>query len=499
MTVHIFTGPTISTDRAQAACPEAIVHGPVAHLDLLRLDARLGDLVAIIDGVFYHAPPVRHKEILWLLHRGVTVVGAASMGALRAAELRRHGMRGVGRITAMYASGVLEADDEVGVAHAGPEDGYRPFSDALVNIREAVARGCAAGVLTAGTGQAIIAAAGGTFFAQRRLRTAVQQCVGSGGLTRAAADAFLSWAARHPWDLKAEDASEMLAMISRNAVMITAGPAASAPGSAHSPASAADGAQLGTWLSQAQILSAGPASASRADVEDALRLFAVDAADMVADRGTRRLLRMAGQPRSHLDHAAPDLTADIRQTLMGYCESRGLTGVHGLPAETIGRLLTRTEIDRLSSSDSQLLAAVRIAASAAPLPDSGEHAGPPEPARLAAIEFAANAADFNAELAAQAPHYRPDHIAERTAVAFYRDLWRDGSGSGFGGAVEFAVQVRIRGFPNVRAFLRPARTYLPYAHHAGPPALRWRPGTISGCRHDRQPAGPGRAGHGGAR
>lgn len=505
MTVHIFTGPTIPGDRAQAACPAAIVHGPLAHLDLLRLDARPGDLVAIIDGVFYHAPPVRHKEILWLLHQGVTVAGAASMGALRAAELHRHGMRGVGRIAAMYTSGALEADDEVGVAHSGPEDGYQPFSDALVNIREAAARGCVAGVLTAEAGRAIIAAAAGTFFAQRRLRAAVQQCVGSGALTRAAADAFLCWAAHHPWDLKAEDASELLTMISQNAVPVTADPAAVAhasrptPGSALSPASATHGAQLGRWLSQAQILSAGPASASRSDVEDVLRLFAVDAADMVVDRGTRRLLRLAGQPHSHLDRAALGLTVGIRQTLTGYCERRGLIGAHGLPPDTISHLLARTEIDRLTSSDSQLLAAIRIAASAAPLPDSGEHDGPPEPAQLAAIEFAAHAADFNARLAAQAPHYRPDHIAQRTAVAFYRDLWRDGFGSGFGSAEEFAVQIRIRGFPDVRAFLGPARTYLPYAHHAGPPALKWRHDAISGYSPDRQPADPGGADHGGAR
>jgi hypothetical protein len=505
MTVHIFTGPTISIDRAQAACPEAIVHGPVAHLDLLRLDASPGDLVAVIDGVFYHAPPVRHKEILWLLHRGVTVVGAASMGALRAAELHRYGMRGVGRIAAMYTSGALEADDEVGVAHAGPEDGYRPFSDALVNIREAVARGCAAGVLTAEAGQAIIASAAGTFFAQRRLRTAVQQCVGSGALTRVAADAFLSWAAHHSWDLKAEDASELLTMISQKTLMDTADSAAashaprSAPGSALPPTFVADGAQLGRWLSQAQILTAGLASASRSAVEDVLRLFALDAADMVLDRGIRRLLRLAGQARGHLDRAALGLTADVRETLMGYCESRDLIGAHGLPADTIGRLLTRTEIDRLTASERQLLAAIRIAASAAaPPPDSRERAGP-EPGRLAAIEFAAHAADFNARLAEQAPHYRPDHIAERTAVAFYRDLWRDRSCSGVGGVEEFAVQIRIRGFPDMRAFLRPARTYLPYARHAGPPGLRWRHDAISGCPHDRQPADPDRAGSRGAR
>ena len=41
----------------------------------------------IIDGSFQSQPAVRHKEILWALSRGIPVIGAASMGALRAAEL----------------------------------------------------------------------------------------------------------------------------------------------------------------------------------------------------------------------------------------------------------------------------------------------------------------------------------------------------------------------------------------------------------------------------
>ena len=46
--------------------------------------------ILIIDGVFQSEPAVRHKEILWALSLGVPVVGAASMGALRAAELFPH-------------------------------------------------------------------------------------------------------------------------------------------------------------------------------------------------------------------------------------------------------------------------------------------------------------------------------------------------------------------------------------------------------------------------
>ena len=41
-------------------------------------------VMLIIDGGFQSEPAVRHKEILWALSRGIPVIGAASMGALRA-------------------------------------------------------------------------------------------------------------------------------------------------------------------------------------------------------------------------------------------------------------------------------------------------------------------------------------------------------------------------------------------------------------------------------
>ena len=59
----------------------------------------------------FHCEPC--KKIMHLIDSGVTVIGAASMGALRAAELDAYGMLGVGRIYQMYASGEICGDDEV--------------------------------------------------------------------------------------------------------------------------------------------------------------------------------------------------------------------------------------------------------------------------------------------------------------------------------------------------------------------------------------------------
>jgi hypothetical protein len=91
--------------------------------------------IGIIDGYFERVPAVWHKELLWAMSEGIHVFGAASMGALRAAELAEFGMCGVGSIFEAYRSGRLEDDDEVAVAHGDASTGYRLASESMVNIR----------------------------------------------------------------------------------------------------------------------------------------------------------------------------------------------------------------------------------------------------------------------------------------------------------------------------------------------------------------------------
>ncbi|HYO73072.1 MAG TPA: TfuA-like protein, partial [Archangium sp.] len=134
MKVVIFAGPTLSAEEGRREL-DAVYLPPAAQGDLYR--AALGKPVAIglIDGYFERVPSVSHKEILWAMKQGVHVFGAASMGALRAAELAAFGMEGVGEIHEAFASGALEDDDEVAVVHADAEEGYQPLSEAMVNIR----------------------------------------------------------------------------------------------------------------------------------------------------------------------------------------------------------------------------------------------------------------------------------------------------------------------------------------------------------------------------
>jgi hypothetical protein len=146
--VLVFTGPTLPAETVQEIVPQAEILPPVAAGDLLRLSLQAGDLVAIIDGFYFQAASVRHKELLSLLARGIHVWGAASMGALRAAELAPFGMRGFGAIFQSYQQGEIDGDDEVAVLHAPQEIAYLTLTEALVNIRYACQAAVSQGLLT---------------------------------------------------------------------------------------------------------------------------------------------------------------------------------------------------------------------------------------------------------------------------------------------------------------------------------------------------------------
>lgn len=164
----VYVGPTLLAAEVAERLPGAIVRPPAAVGDILRASRERGvRRIAIVDGYFERMAAVWHKEILVAMARGIAVWGAASMGALRAAELAPMGMRGVGTIFRAYASGRLVADDEVAVAHLPADYGYRPISDALVNLRDGLARARARRVIGAATHDRLVELARARFYRER--------------------------------------------------------------------------------------------------------------------------------------------------------------------------------------------------------------------------------------------------------------------------------------------------------------------------------------------
>lgn len=144
----VFLGPSLSADEARAIYPDVIVLPPAGMGDILSAVRRYRPhALALIDGTFMQSMAPFHKEIVDALAQGIWVIGASSMGALRAAECAPFGMIGVGQVAAAYAAG-LEDDDEVALVHLDAEGDFRPVSEAMVNIRATLQAAERAGVVS---------------------------------------------------------------------------------------------------------------------------------------------------------------------------------------------------------------------------------------------------------------------------------------------------------------------------------------------------------------
>jgi hypothetical protein len=146
----VFAGPSlyghIHDGRIESA-PSLICRGPARQGDIARAVEEGATAIGLIDGLFEQVAAPWHKEILLALSKGVAVYGAASMGALRAAECAVYGMIGVGEIYAGYASGELVDDDAVAQLHAPVELDYQPLTEALVNIEATLAASSGTGAI----------------------------------------------------------------------------------------------------------------------------------------------------------------------------------------------------------------------------------------------------------------------------------------------------------------------------------------------------------------
>ena len=167
MKVVAFLGPTLQ--RAEASALIDAEFRPPAQQGDVYCAARDGaKIICLIDGAFLTGPSVWHKEILWAMTAGTAVFGAASIGALRAAELHAYGMRGVGRVYRHYRQNACLDEDEVALQFAPEELGYSPLSEALVDIRATMDRAVTAQVATPQMQKAAIETTRALFFPERR-------------------------------------------------------------------------------------------------------------------------------------------------------------------------------------------------------------------------------------------------------------------------------------------------------------------------------------------
>ena len=202
----VFLGPSLPECEARKILPDADFRPPIRRSSLKPLLDDPPRAIGIVDGEFYQALAVSPIEILPFLNRGIPVFGAASMGALRAVELRHEGMTGVGCVYDMYVSGELDSDDEVAMTFCPTT--LRPLSEPLVNLRVALAAARNAGLLSAREQSRLVSLMRAVYFPDRTvpiLLRKAERLLPSSRLIE-----FGLWWTKNAPDAKGDDARALL-------------------------------------------------------------------------------------------------------------------------------------------------------------------------------------------------------------------------------------------------------------------------------------------------
>lgn len=203
--IIVFAGPSLAGWRAELPFER---RAPAQAGDMLGLLRGPPCTVILIDGLFGARRSVWHKEILVLLGCGHRVIGAASMGALRAAELHHYGMIGCGPIFRAYAAGRIAADDEVAVVHAPTELGAMPLSVAQVDVRAVLLAALRAAILHARAARALRAVSAAIHYKDRTWEMLIDRGQHAG----IDLGAFAAWLPANIFSQKTRDAQAALGL-----------------------------------------------------------------------------------------------------------------------------------------------------------------------------------------------------------------------------------------------------------------------------------------------
>jgi TfuA protein len=160
----VYLGPTLNREEASKIL-DADYRDPAKKGDFLRLSHTTDEkkYVGFIDGVFLHDYPPSPIEVYHLATRkNIELIGASSLGALRAVELEKFGMKGIGKIFQLFKNGILNADDEVAVTFVRDKNILQ--SEALIDIRFNLFLAYKKGIITKQTKKRFVKTAKNIYF-----------------------------------------------------------------------------------------------------------------------------------------------------------------------------------------------------------------------------------------------------------------------------------------------------------------------------------------------
>ena len=205
----LFAGPTLYgtvTPGCRVAGTDIVCLPPAQQGDIARAVLQGATVIGLVDGRYEDVAAPWHKEILYALDQGVRMFGAASMGALRAAECAPFGMVPVGVVAEGYIGGDLTDDADVAQIHGPPELGCLPLSEALVNIEATRKAALDAGALSSADARRLMSSAKRIFFKDRTLLRIVELA----GFSGSQAVALIAIFKAHWRDIKREDATALV-------------------------------------------------------------------------------------------------------------------------------------------------------------------------------------------------------------------------------------------------------------------------------------------------
>ncbi|MDM7935082.1 MAG: TfuA-related McrA-glycine thioamidation protein [Methanothrix sp.] len=203
--IVVFLGPSLPRDRAIEIL-EAEYRPPARRGDIYRAARDGARVICLIDGVFFQDCSVAHKEILAAIEMGSKVIGASSMGALRAAELDVYGMEGVGEIYRAYRSGELVSDDEVALIFDPVT--MEPLSEPLVNIRLNLDLALQRRIIDSASHDILLSLARSLYFPERTYERMLEAAAGR--IPQGLLDSLSRFLQEERRDLKMEDAAAAL-------------------------------------------------------------------------------------------------------------------------------------------------------------------------------------------------------------------------------------------------------------------------------------------------
>ncbi len=206
----IFLGPTLSTEKAKEIL-DADYRSPAKKGDFLQLIQSNVKIVGLIDGYFLQDYPPTPIEVYNLLRKkNVVIYGSSSLGALRAVELKKFGMIGIGKIFELFLRGVVDSDDEVAVTFT---EYSRYKSDALIDIRYNLFLAKKNNIIDINTKKNILKIAKKTYFPYRRYNDIIDETKKTFPALKKQIEYFEEYLIKNKKSLKEIDAIKLLIRI----------------------------------------------------------------------------------------------------------------------------------------------------------------------------------------------------------------------------------------------------------------------------------------------